>query len=75
MNKIKFLIYFCKNSRLFSTPEHIINLKEQQNNRTGEYVETLTDLLDSPTSETQQLQQTCQLRVSFLCQLKKKIFF
>ncbi|XP_065369524.1 uncharacterized protein mute [Calliphora vicina] len=46
--------------RLFTNSEHI-NLKDQQTNRTGEYVETVTDLMDSPTNDAQQ-QQSCQLR-------------
>ncbi|KAM7341508.1 gon-4 like protein muscle wasted isoform 2-T2 [Cochliomyia hominivorax] len=46
--------------RLFSNPEHI-NLKDQQSNRSGEHVETITDVMDSPTNDGQQ-QQSCQLR-------------
>ncbi|XP_023301038.2 uncharacterized protein LOC111683217 [Lucilia cuprina] len=44
--------------RLFANPEHI-NLKDQQTNRSAEYVETVTDLMDSPTNDAQ---QSCQLR-------------
>uniref|UniRef100_A0A1I8NTI6 Myb-like domain-containing protein n=1 Tax=Stomoxys calcitrans TaxID=35570 RepID=A0A1I8NTI6_STOCA len=47
--------------RLFSTPEHVLNLKEQQSNRTSEHVETITDVIDSPTHEVPS-QPTCQLR-------------
>ncbi|XP_073813487.1 gon-4 like protein muscle wasted [Musca autumnalis] len=47
--------------RLFSTPEHILNVKEQQTNRSGEHVETITDL-DNTTNDVQSQTPTCQLR-------------
>ncbi|XP_075169020.1 gon-4 like protein muscle wasted [Haematobia irritans] len=59
-----FMQQFPKSSppeRLFSTPEHILNVKEQQSNRTVEHVETITDLMESPSNEAQ-TQPACQLR-------------
>lgn len=59
--------------RLFTTPEHVINIKEQETNRTAAYVETITDLLDSPNNDQQS--QPCQLRVSRIYFLNISNFF
>ncbi|XP_061398675.1 uncharacterized protein LOC133334396 [Musca vetustissima] len=48
-------------SRLFSTPEHILNVKEQQTNRSGEHIETITDM-DSTANDVPNQTTTCQLR-------------
>uniref|UniRef100_A0A1A9X312 Uncharacterized protein n=1 Tax=Glossina brevipalpis TaxID=37001 RepID=A0A1A9X312_9MUSC len=46
--------------RLLSVSEHVTNLKDCQNKNCGDHIETLNDLLDSPTAE--ETQHTCQLR-------------
>uniref|UniRef100_A0A1A9ZY38 Uncharacterized protein n=1 Tax=Glossina pallidipes TaxID=7398 RepID=A0A1A9ZY38_GLOPL len=46
--------------RLFSAPEHVINLKDCQNKSCRDHIETLNDLLDSPTTE--ETHHSCQLR-------------
>ncbi|KAI9576781.1 hypothetical protein GQX74_010763 [Glossina fuscipes] len=59
-----FMQQFSQNAppeRLFSAPEHVINLKDCQNKSCGDHIETLNDLLDSPTAEETH-HSSCQLR-------------